>query len=134
MRRRLLISMLAVAVAAVLALGIPLGFVLGRLHVDDADHALQHDAQTLATTLVQRQQSGDGIDASYAAQQGRNLVDRYVIIRMVGGFTTRTGTPPGASRLPEGHGQRARSQPPVPGHRRGRRLLTCRATWPGNCC
>ncbi len=94
MRRRLLISMLAVAVAAVLALGIPLGFVLGRLQVDDADHALQHDAQTLATTLVQRQQSGDGIDASYAAQQGRNLVDRYVIIRMVGGFTTATGTRP----------------------------------------
>jgi len=37
MRRRLLISMLAVAIVAVLALGIPLGFVLGRLQVDEAN-------------------------------------------------------------------------------------------------
>ena len=45
MQRRLLISMIAVAVAAVLALGIPLGFVLRRLQVDEATQALQHDAR-----------------------------------------------------------------------------------------
>jgi len=94
MRRRLLISMLAVAVAAVLALGIPLGFVLGRLQVDDANQALHNDARDLARNLYERQQSADGIDASYAADQGRALVGRYVIIRMARGFTTTAGTRP----------------------------------------
>jgi signal transduction histidine kinase len=94
MRRRLLISMLAVAVAAVLALGIPLGFVLGRLQVDEANQALHRDAQTLATNLYQREQSSDGIDATYAVQQARDLVGRYVVIRMARGFTTTTGAKP----------------------------------------
>jgi signal transduction histidine kinase len=54
MQRRLLISMLAVAVVAVLALGVPLAFVLGRLQVDNANQVLEHDAEGLARNLQTR--------------------------------------------------------------------------------
>jgi hypothetical protein len=47
MRRRLLISMIAVAVVAVLALGIPLAIVLGRLQADEAGHLLQGNARDI---------------------------------------------------------------------------------------
>jgi signal transduction histidine kinase len=95
MRRRLLISMLAVAIAAVLALGIPLGFVLGRLQVDDASQALHRDAQTVATDLNQRFLAGQPIDAAYASQLGRALYGRYVLIRMNGRVLVHTGVWPG---------------------------------------
>ncbi len=95
MRRRLLISMLAVAIAAVLALGIPLGFVLGRLQVDDATQALHRDAQVLATDLNQRFLAHQPIDASYASQLGRALYGRYVLIRMNGAVLAHTGVWPG---------------------------------------
>jgi signal transduction histidine kinase len=94
MRRRLLISMLAVAVAAVLALGIPLGFVLSRLQAGEADQALRHDAQDVATTLSQRTDQGLPIDAAYAAGLGRTLAGRYVVIHQDGSFLSRTGVRP----------------------------------------
>src|SRR5215472_9199193 len=72
MRRRLLISMLAVAIAAVLALGIPLGYVLGKLQVDDATQALHRDAQTLVNQLNQRYPALP-VNAAYASQLGRAL-------------------------------------------------------------
>jgi signal transduction histidine kinase len=78
MRRLLLISMVAVAVAAVLALGIPLAFVLGRLRVDEASQSLHRDAETMATYLVQRWTSRDPIDPGVLA---RSLSDRYVIVK-----------------------------------------------------
>lgn len=95
MQRRLLISMLAVAIAAVLALGIPLGFVLGRLQVDDANQALHRDAQDIATELSQRQQAEQPIDAAYAHQLGQALYGRYVLIRMNGVVLAHTGVWPG---------------------------------------
>jgi signal transduction histidine kinase len=95
MRRRLLISMLAVAIAAVLALGIPLGFVLGRLQVDDATQALHRDAQVLATDLNQRFLAQQPIDAGYASQLGRALYGRYVLIRENGAVLAHTGVWPG---------------------------------------
>jgi signal transduction histidine kinase len=96
MQRRLLISMLAVAIAAVLALGIPLAFVLGRLQVDDATQSLHRDAQNLATNLYQRVQATQPIDASYAAQLGRADVGRYVVVQYNGRILARTGVWPGA--------------------------------------
>ncbi len=95
MQRRLLISMLAVAIAAVLALGIPLGFVLGRLQVDDANNALHKDAQALVSDLYQRYTAQQPIDASYAAQLGRGLAGRYVIVQLNGTTLARTGVWPG---------------------------------------
>jgi signal transduction histidine kinase len=96
MQRRLLISMVAVAIAAVLALGIPLGFVLGRLQVDDATQALHRDAQVLATNLYQRWQAQLPIDDSYAAQLGRALTGRYVVVEQNGRVLAKTGVRPGA--------------------------------------
>jgi signal transduction histidine kinase len=95
MQRRLLISMVAVAIAAVLALGIPLGFVLGRLQVDDATQALHRDAQVLATNLYQRWQAQLPIDDSYSAQLGRALTGRYVIVEQNGRVLAKTGVRPG---------------------------------------
>jgi signal transduction histidine kinase len=94
MRRRLLISMLAVAVAAVLALGIPLAFVLGRLQVDEANQALHRDALTVATDLYQRKQDGQPINSAFAAQQAGKLAGRYVAISYGGHLLTTTGTKP----------------------------------------
>src|SRR5215475_3090104 len=88
--------MLAVAVAAVLALGIPLGFVLGRLQVNDANQSLHHDAQGLANNLDQRNLAGLATDADYAAQLGRSFTGRYVIIRQDGKVLARTGVWPGS--------------------------------------
>jgi len=83
MRRRLLISMIAVAVAAVLALGIPLALVLGRLQADQASQSLHRDAQDIVTDMSQRLGSGlDGnncTDPDYAREIA-SLADRYVQI------------------------------------------------------
>ena len=72
MQRRLLISMLAVAVAAVLLLGIPLGFVLGRLQVNEATQQLRHDADD-----ARHRAAGTGSDAGLppdAAELGQVAV------------------------------------------------------------
>jgi len=91
MQRRLLISTLAVAVAAVLLLGLPLTFVLIRLQVSEASDQLSRDATTLARGLQDRVNSGLPADA---AQLGRSLADRYVIIRQDGGRPIAIGTRP----------------------------------------
>jgi len=80
MQRRLLISMLAVAIVAVLALGIPLAFVLGRLQVNEADQSLHGDAQAVVRALIERNGDGLPIGPTYAARQARSLSDRYVVI------------------------------------------------------
>jgi signal transduction histidine kinase len=81
MQRRLLISMLAVAIVAVLALGVPLAFVLGRLQVDDANQTLHRDAQTVATELSERSSTSLPITAGYAGELARALSHRYVVIQ-----------------------------------------------------
>ena len=91
MLRRLLISMLAVAVVAVLALGIPLGFVLSRLQVDEAKQSLHRDAQTVANDLQERFSQQLPIDA---IQQARALSDRYVVIWENGVLLARVGIRP----------------------------------------
>jgi signal transduction histidine kinase len=93
MQRRLLISTLAVAVAAVLLLGLPLTFVLTRLQVSEASDQLSRDATTLARGLQDRVNSGLPADA---VQLGRSLADRYVLIRHDGGRPIEIGTRPPA--------------------------------------
>jgi len=80
MQRRLLISMLAVAIMAVLALGIPLAFVLGRLQVDEADQTLRHDAQIVLNNLNERFQSRLPIGRVGAIHIASTVPDRYVEI------------------------------------------------------
>jgi signal transduction histidine kinase len=119
MQRRLLISMVAVAIAAVLALGIPLAFVLGRLQIDDATQALHRDAQNLATNLYQRSQAGLPIDRAYAAQLGRADVGRYVVIQHNGTSLATTGVRPSArdyraATVTEGQGNNPSGNPNTP--------------------
>ena len=93
MQHRLLISMLAVAVVAVLALGIPLAFVLGRLQVNEADQSLRHDGQVVLNTLHQRFGNAP-IGPVYAAQLAREQSDRYVLIWQNGHLLAREGVRP----------------------------------------
>ncbi len=100
MQRRLLVSTLAVAVAAVLLLGVPLGFVVSGLRSKDAIQQLKHDATTLATGLQERYDNGLPPDASGFA---RLLPGRYVTITQRGGGRSTGGTKPpapGTSRSP----------------------------------
>src|SRR5580700_6156425 len=91
MQRRLLISMLAVAIAAVLALGIPLAIAISRLQVDQASQQLHHDALNAASELQERLTAGlpPGLQ-----QVAAPLTDRYVVIKESGGPTVRSGTQP----------------------------------------
>ncbi len=91
MQRRLLVSTLAVAVAAVLLLGLPLAFVLSRLRVSEASQQLRRDATTLATGLQERVDAGLPPDADGVA---RSLTDRYVVIIQRGGARTVGGLRP----------------------------------------
>ncbi len=78
MRRRLLISTLAVAVATVLLLGVPLAFVINRFQVSEASEQVRRDATTLARDLQGRVNAGL---LPNAAQVGSSLPDRYVVIK-----------------------------------------------------
>jgi signal transduction histidine kinase len=86
MQRRLLISTLAVAVVAVLLLGLPLAFVLSSLQASEAKNELRHDAITLARGLQARLNTG--FPAGSAQQARGELPDRYVIIQQSGGVPT----------------------------------------------
>jgi signal transduction histidine kinase len=90
-QRRLLVSTLAVAVVAVLLLGIPLAFVLSRVREGEASQQLKRDATTLATGLQERVDAGLPPDAG---EVGRSLSDRYVIITQRGGHRTVAGSAP----------------------------------------
>jgi signal transduction histidine kinase len=92
-QRRLLISTLAVAVAAVLLLGIPLGFLVIRQRTNEATQQVRHDATLLATGLQDRYDTGLPLDAT---ELGKSLSDRYVIIDQVGVGRTMVGTSPPA--------------------------------------
>src|SRR6185437_2252694 len=93
MQRRLLISTLAVAVVAVLLLGLPLAFVLSRLQVSEASGQLSRDASTLARGLQERVNAGLPPGVS---QMARSVSDRYVLVRQNGGPLMRFGDrPPG---------------------------------------
>jgi signal transduction histidine kinase len=91
MQRRLLITMLAVAVAAVLALGIPLAVVLARLQVDEFSQQLHRDAQTAAIDLQERLNSSITPDMRQVAAA---LSDRYVVITEKGAGTITSGVRP----------------------------------------
>ncbi len=94
MRRRLLVSTLAVAVTAVLLLGIPLAFVLSRLQISAAQSQVKRDATTVAKTLQDRVNAGLPADVAEAAAAARSLPDRYISIRQDGLREFSIGDPP----------------------------------------
>ena len=95
MRRRLLFSTLAVAVAAVVLFGLPLAFVLIRLQTNAAHQLVQRDATTVARTLENRLRSGLPPDPTDAADAAHSLPDRFVSISRDGGPPFTFGGPPG---------------------------------------
>jgi signal transduction histidine kinase len=95
-QRRLLISMVAVAVAAVLALGIPLAFVLARLYVDEANQQLHSDAKSLAIDLQERLDLGLPVGARQAALVPASKYG-YVQVKEVGTRTVTLGSRPPVS-------------------------------------
>src|SRR6266702_4161514 len=93
MRRRLLISTLAVAVTAVVLFGLPLAFVMSRLQVTAAQEQVQRDATTVARTLQNRVRSGLPADIEDATEAARSLPDRYVSISREGARPVTFGKP-----------------------------------------
>jgi signal transduction histidine kinase len=83
MQRRLLISMIAVAVVAVLALGIPMAFVLAKLRFDEASQQLQADARYEAREFQDRFDTPDRLVPT-ADQAARGLPGRYLKIHQKG--------------------------------------------------
>jgi signal transduction histidine kinase len=98
MRRRLLLSTLAVAVGAVLLLGVPLAVVVSRLELQEAAQQLERDATTAAQGLQYRLDSGRPTDVWELA---KSLPDRYLIIRQQGRPTITIGRPPPAGHVRE---------------------------------
>jgi signal transduction histidine kinase len=96
MRQRLLFSTLAVAVIAVLLLGLPLAVVLSRLNLNEAGQQLSRDAATVAKTLQYRLDSGLPTDPQEIAE---TLSDRYVVIRRTGARTITLGKKPPAGSV-----------------------------------
>jgi signal transduction histidine kinase len=92
MRRRLLISMIAVAVVAVLALGTPLAFVLRRLQLDEVSQSLHGDARLAATTLYERYTIPAPINAGQVARHVPH--HSYVLIKDNGNVIYRAGRQP----------------------------------------
>ncbi len=95
MRRRLLISTLAVAVTAVVLLGVPLAFVIGRLQLSEFDAQVRRDAATLARSLQEQVKANQRVTPN---EVGKSLPDRYVIIVHRGVGRIRIGPRP-----PRGH-------------------------------
>ncbi len=93
MRRRLLFSTLAVAVGAVLLLGLPLAVVLSRLELNEAGQQLERDAAMVAKGMQYRQEAGKPTDPQ---EIERTLPDRYVIIKHSGAATITLGRRPPA--------------------------------------
>jgi signal transduction histidine kinase len=86
-------STLAVAVTAVLLLGLPLAFVLSRLQISEATQQVQRDATTAARSLQSRLDAGLRPDAAGAAAATNSLPDRYVVISQNGRQTVKLGDP-----------------------------------------
>lgn len=106
MRRRLLASTLAVAVLAVVLLGLPLGLVGARLIHDEAIARLADNAGRIAVEVQRREEAGSMIDR--ATLLGLAPVDRQVGLvgargpETVVGPSFRGGTISASAKLAEG--------------------------------
>lgn len=79
MRRRLLLSTLAVAVIAVLLLGVPLGVVNSRLVFEEARQRLQRDANAVASEVQFRLDADQQVTSALLA---RTYPDRFVRVQL----------------------------------------------------
>jgi signal transduction histidine kinase len=86
MRRRLLLSTLAVAVVSVLLLGIPLAYVTNQLIYEEAKQRLGGQAATLVTEVQLAQEQGKSLDGAEIAAA---YTDRVIMITLPNGPEVR---------------------------------------------
>ncbi len=91
MRRRLLLSTLAVAVVSVLLLGIPLAYSTERLIYDEAQQQVEREAATVVAGVDLRQEMRQSITGDQIAKE---FPGRYIVVSMADGTVIAAGAPP----------------------------------------
>src|SRR5512139_441550 len=91
MRRRLLLSTLAVAIAAILSLGIPLAYASQKLVYEEAEQALERETATILAGSQLRWESEQPITSEQIA---REYPGRYIVIDLPDGSQVTAGTKP----------------------------------------
>lgn len=92
MRRRLLLSTLAVAVVAVLLLGIPLAYATHRLIYDEAEQQVEREAVTVLAGVYLREEQHQ---ANTGDQIAKEFPNRYIVVNMADDTVVIAGTTPG---------------------------------------
>jgi signal transduction histidine kinase len=91
MRRRLLLSTLAVAVVSVLLLGIPLAYSTERLIYDEAQQQVEREAATVVAGVNLREEMRQSITGDQIAKE---FPGRYIVVTMADGTQTTAGEAP----------------------------------------
>jgi signal transduction histidine kinase len=91
MRRRLLLSTLAVAVVSVLLLGIPLAYSTERLIYDEAQQQVEREAATVVAGVNLREEMRQSITGD---QIGKEFPGRYIVVSMADGSEITAGEAP----------------------------------------
>ncbi|MBW8484680.1 ATP-binding protein [Actinomadura parmotrematis] len=93
MRRRLLLSTLAVAVVAILLLGIPLAYATHKLIYEEARQSLAREAASIVGGVTLNLGASERVDGGKIAQ---TYPGRYIVITLPGGRTVTAGAKPAA--------------------------------------
>lgn len=91
MRRRLLLSTLAVAIAAILSLGIPLAYASQKLVYEEAEQALERETATILAGSQLRWESEQPITSEQIAHE---YPGRYIVIDLPDGSQVTAGAKP----------------------------------------
>lgn len=115
MRRRLLLSTLAVAVVAILLLGIPLAYAAHKLIYEEAGQSLDREASAIAGGVAYTLESRQPVTGAAIA---REYPGRYIAVTLPGGAAVEAGLRPrpGARQLTataSGQGVRVRMSRPA---------------------
>jgi signal transduction histidine kinase len=95
MRRRLLVSTFAVAIVAILLLGIPLAYSTHKLIYEEARQSLQRESAIILAGVQLRWDSGQPITSE---QIGHEFPGRYVVIILPNDSVVTAGTEPASRR------------------------------------
>jgi signal transduction histidine kinase len=91
MRRRLLLSTLAVAVVAVLLLGIPLAYSTERLIYDEAQQQVEREAASVVAGVNYREEMRQPLTGDQIAKE---FPGRYIVITLANGTVITAGESP----------------------------------------
>jgi signal transduction histidine kinase len=91
MRRRLLLSTLAVAVVSVLLLGIPLAYSTERLIYDEAQQQVEREAATVVAGVNLREEMRQSITGD---QISKEFPGRYIVVTLADGSEITAGDAP----------------------------------------